>query len=58
MTILQFSNEPRLGYGLDDRGSIPGSSNEGFFSSPLHPDQLWGLPSLLSSGYWGLFPQV
>jgi len=26
-----------------------------FFSSPLN--QVWGPPSLLSSGYWGLFPQ-
>jgi len=27
-----------------------------FSSSPLHPDQLWGLPSLLVNGYQGLFP--
>jgi hypothetical protein len=25
------------------------------FSSPKHPDRLWGLPSL-SNGYWWLFP--
>jgi hypothetical protein len=27
------------------------------FSSPCHPDRFWGPPSLLSNGYWGLFPQ-
>jgi hypothetical protein len=39
-----------LGYGLDDRGSIPGGGWE-FFSSPPRPERLWGPPSLLSNGY-------
>jgi hypothetical protein len=43
------------GYRLDGQGSIP-SRGKRFFSSPQHPDQLWGLPSLLSNGYWGLCP--
>jgi len=29
---------------------------QGFFSSQLCPDQLWGPLSFLSIGYWGLFP--
>jgi hypothetical protein len=30
-----------LGYGLDDRGSIPGGCWE-FFSNPPRPERLWG----------------
>jgi hypothetical protein len=44
-----------LGYGLDDRGSIPGGGWE-FFSSPPLPERLWGPPSLLSNVYQSLFP--
>jgi hypothetical protein len=43
----------RLGCGLDDRGSGEGWE---FFSSPPRPERLWGTPSLLSTGYQGLFP--
>jgi hypothetical protein len=41
------------GYGLDNRGvgvRVPIGSR--IFSSPNRPDQLWGPPNLLSSGYW------
>jgi hypothetical protein len=35
----------------------PFPHSERLFSLTLHPDQLWGPPSLLSNEYWGLFPQ-
>jgi hypothetical protein len=46
------------GYRLDDqrvRVQVPVGSR--IFSSPSHPDRFWGPPSLLSNGYWRLFPQ-
>jgi len=45
-----------LGYGLD--GPRFGSQQKRFFSSPKCPDQLWGTPSILFSGYWDRFPGV
>jgi len=45
-----------LGYDLDDRGSIPAPGIP--FSSPPDPHRLWGTPSFLSRGYWGLFLRV
>jgi hypothetical protein len=46
----------RLGAGpLGFQGSIPGGGWE-FFSSSQRPERLWGLLSLLSNGYQGLFP--
>jgi hypothetical protein len=38
-----------------DRGSI--TDRGSFFFWPLHPDRLWGPPSLLSNGYQGFFPR-
>jgi hypothetical protein len=26
------------------------------FTSPYHPDRLWGPPNIMSNGNWGLFP--
>jgi hypothetical protein len=43
------------GYGLDGRGSIPSCAR--LFSSPQHPNRLWGLSSSLSNGYRWLFLQ-
>jgi len=39
------------------RVQFPTGATMGFFSlPPLHPDQHWGLPSLLSSGCQKLLP--
>jgi len=47
-----FTQSYRLGYGLNDWGSVPGRGNdEILFSSLSCPDQLWGPPSFLSNGY-------
>jgi hypothetical protein len=46
-----------LGYGLDDLGSIPGRDWEFLSSPPLCLNHLWGLRSLLFSGYRGFLPQ-
>jgi hypothetical protein len=43
--------------GLGIRGSIP-RRGKTFFSTSQRPDRLWDPPSLLSNGYWELFPRV
>jgi hypothetical protein len=44
------------GYGLGGRGvGVRVPVRVIFFSSPRRPDQFWGPPSLLSSGYRRLF---
>jgi hypothetical protein len=46
------------GYGLDDQGwGFHSQWGWELFSFSLHPDRLWGPPSLLCNGYQGLFPQ-
>jgi hypothetical protein len=44
------------GCGLDDwRVGVRVPVGASIFSSPRRPDRVWGPPSLLSNGYWGLF---
>jgi len=50
MGYLYFRPCVALVYGLNDRGLSPCRGWE-FFSSLPRPDQPWGQPSLLSSGY-------
>jgi hypothetical protein len=52
--VIRYSNWLRPGRS-DDWSSNPGSGWE-FLSSTLCLDRLWGLLSLLSNGYQGLFP--
>jgi hypothetical protein len=45
------------GYGLNVRGvRVRVLVAARFFSTPQHPDRLWGPPSPLSNGYRGFFP--
>jgi hypothetical protein len=45
------------GYGLNDQGvGVQVPKRERIFSSPCHPGQVWGPPSVQSNGYEGLFP--
>jgi len=53
--ILKHIHSEGLGYGLDDRDSIPGRGKE-FISLLSCPERLWGLHSFLSNGYQELFP--
>jgi hypothetical protein len=34
---------------------FPAGQLRDFFSSPPRPDRLWGPPTFMSSGYWGIF---
>jgi hypothetical protein len=47
-----------LGYGLDDRGLIPGRERVRIFlsSPPLYPDRIWGPPGRYPTGT-GVFPR-
>jgi hypothetical protein len=61
-TVLARSRDSAVsiatGYELDNRGvGVRVQVVSRIFSSPRHPHQLWGPPSFLSNGYWGLFPQ-
>jgi hypothetical protein len=47
-TSLDISVIIEMDYGLDGRGSVPGSGSQ-------RPDGIRVPPSLLSYGHWGLF---
>jgi hypothetical protein len=53
LTLLHQGVGIAMGYRLDDLGLIPIGAR--FFSSPQHPDSLWGPPNLLSIEHEGHF---
>jgi hypothetical protein len=53
--MSRMNLDSSVGYGLDDRGSIPVRGWE-FLSSPPRPDWLWGPSSLPSNGHHGFLP--
>jgi hypothetical protein len=53
--VLKYSTVDTRDDKLVGQGPIP-RREKSFFSSPQSPDRLWGPPSLLFHGYWGLFP--
>jgi hypothetical protein len=56
--VMLFFILKLLGYGIDDRGSIPGGGRD-FFSSSPPSNRLWGPPSLVSNGVLGApFPGI
>jgi hypothetical protein len=50
--------ETRLRAGRPRRLSSISGRDKRFFSSPQHPDELWGPPSLLFNGYQGVMQQA
>jgi hypothetical protein len=56
-TNLELSRDSSVGTAMGWTAGVRSSAWD-FFSSPQRSDQLWGLPSLLSNGYRGLYPRM
>jgi hypothetical protein len=54
--MVRISQDRPVGMGWEDGGS--NRERITAFSSPQHPDRLWGSSSLLSDGYLGFFLRV
>jgi hypothetical protein len=54
--LILWNSQLAADYGLDGRGSIPGTGKR-FFSTQQRPDRPWGPPNPLSNGWRALFPR-
>jgi hypothetical protein len=56
-TFLHCNRNSSVGIAMVQKAAVQLAAGKAFLSSQ-HQDRIWGLPSLITNGYWGLFPWV